>query len=133
MASTLKMPRKTVMLTFDDVGYPGFQCECWLNIPAAHSQAALALRNGRSKVAEKERATRFWLMLFPAWNFTDFDGTPIPQTAQGIDLIPDDLASAMMAKRAQALRDATMPAPLDGSSSDVPSGLAEASQPLTTN
>ncbi len=112
-----KMPRKTATLDFTRDGYEGFTCETWLNIPVG-----LARRYGAvNEDTEDDAADSLFRQLFPSWNFVDFDGKLIPHTAEGADLIPSDLGTAMMARRAEALQNGAMPGPLETESSELPS------------
>lgn len=123
-----KMPVKTAKLDFADDGYEGFHCQTWLNIPIADIRRYSEV----SEDSDKDEANDLFLNLFPSWDFVDFDGKSIPHTSEGADLIPPDLGLAMMKRRTEVMRNGAMPAPLEKSSSDVPSGLGKASKPLTT-
>lgn len=81
---------------------------------------------------DEKKGAEILLDLFPDWDLVDWKGNDIPHTAEGLDYIMDDVWSAMWKCRARAISEKVMPAPLEESSSDTPSGLAEASTPLTS-
>ena len=112
---------------------------CWSGIagrhlndlfPLPYTDEALALACAR--VAElQERLGRavaienissyltFADSTIPEWDFVDEDGNLIPHTAEGFDLIPADLFTAMLRRGNDALKEAALPANLNGSSSNV--------------
>jgi len=116
MTSKRKMPVKTTELDFAEDGYPGFHCEAWVNLPLTYIRRYAAVDG-----ADSADADDLFLKLFPSWDFVDFDGKPIPHTAEGAGAIPPDLAGAMMRQRAEALRNGALPAPLGSGSSNAPS------------
>ena len=111
----LKMPLKTVRLSFDEDGYVDFLCDRRTNLPiGVNRQLADAAKGG-----DEMTYRGLLLQVFPWWNFGDEGGEPIPHTAEGFDCIPDDLLEAMFRRGAEALREAVMPAPLGTGSSDA--------------
>jgi hypothetical protein len=128
--SKRKMPKKLATLDFGEDGYEGFHCETWVNPPLVFIRRMGDWSGSDEKDADE--ATRLFLEIFPSWDFVDFEGAKIRHSKAGIDYIPDDLASAMWARRAEAISERVMPAPLGESSSEPPSGLGEASKPLTS-
>jgi hypothetical protein len=124
-----KMPVKAATLDFAEDGYEGFHCETWMNMPIAYVRRYSEI----STDSDKDEGDELFLRLFPGWDFVDFDGKSIPHTAKGVSLIPADLGTAMMKRRAEAMRNGAMPAPLEKSSSGAPNGLGEASKPLKTS
>lgn len=112
-----KMPVKTAKLDFADDDYPGFHCTTWTNIPIALTRRYAAL----TVKADASEGDELFLKLFPSWDFVDFDGKPIPHTPKGAEMIPMDLGAAMMRRRAEALQNGAMPAPLGTESSEPPS------------
>ena len=110
-----KMPVKTATLDFADDGYPDFHCATWMNISVEYSRRYSALTE------DAEEGDELSLMLFPSWDFVDFDGKVIPHTAKGAEMIPVDLGGAMMRRRAEALQNGAMPGPLESESSEPPS------------
>ncbi len=111
------MPMKTAVLDLTDDGYPDFHCETWTNIPLAYTRRYGAL----DAEADAKEGDELFLKLFPSWDFVDFDGNRIPHTAKGAEMIPTDLGAAMMRRRAEALQNGAMPAPLGSESSEPPS------------
>ena len=112
-----KMPVKTATLDFADDGYPDFHCATWTNIPIVYTRRYSAL----TKDSDAKEGDALLLQLFPSWDFVDFDGKAIPHTAKGAEMIPDDLGTAMMKRRAEALQNGAMPGPLESGSSEPPS------------
>jgi hypothetical protein len=124
-----KMPKKLVTLDFSEDGYEGFTCETWVDPPISFTRrmrdwATLDEKDGKE-------AEQIFFHLFPSWDFSDYDGNPIPHTTKGMESIQDGLTTAMWKRRAKAIQNGVMPDPLEESSSNTPSGLAEASKPLT--
>ena len=113
----LRMPIKLVRLRFDGDGYPGFECDRRINLPLGINRELSQAGAGE----DEQRYRELLLQVFPWWNFVDTEGEPIPHTAEGFDLTPDDLLTAMMRRGAEALREAVMPAPLGTESLDAPS------------
>ena len=81
---------------------------------------------------DAKEGERIFFHLFPGWDFSDYEGNPIPHTAKGMESIQDGLTMAMWTRRAKAIQNGVMPDPLEDNSSPAPSGLAEASKPLKT-
>ena len=108
------MPKKTAGIDFAADGYEGFHCQTWLNIPIAYVRRYSDL----TKDSDREEAAELFLKLFPSWDFVGFEGKRIPHSSEGTDLIPDDLATAMMKRRAEIQRNGVMPTPLGSTSSD---------------
>jgi len=113
----LKMPVKVVRLSFDEDGYPGFLCDRRTNLPIGTNRQLSEAAEGGDETPYRT----LLLEVFPWWNFADTEGNEIPHTAEGFDLIPDDLLVAMFRRGAEALREAVMPVPLGTGSSDAPS------------
>jgi hypothetical protein len=124
------MPKKLVTLDFSEDGYEAFTCETWIDPPLAFLQRLRDWATPDEKDAEE--AARIFLHAFPSWDFVDYDGNPIPHTKKGVESIQDGLSTAMWARRLKVISNGVMPDPLEESSSDAPSGLAEASKPLKT-
>ena len=112
-----KMPVRTATLDLTEDGYPDFHCETWTNLPTFYIRRYSAL-NAES---DAEEGNVLFLKMFPSWDFVDFDGKPIPHTAAGAELIPNELGTAMMRRRAEALQNGAMPGPLETESSEPPS------------
>ena len=112
----LKMPVKLVRLRFDEDGYPGFECDRRTNLPIGVNRQLSEAAAGE----DEQRYRELLLQVFPWWNFADTEGEPIPHTAEGFDLVTDDLLMAMMRRGAAALQGAVMPAPLGPESSSEP-------------
>lgn len=108
----LAMPVKTATLDFTDEGYPGFECETWVNPPMREAQRYYALAD-----VDQDEARRILLQFFPSWNFVDADGESIPHNADGFDAMPQELLVAMGRLRNDAIRERAMSAPLERSSS----------------
>jgi len=115
--SKRKMPVKTVTLDFTEDGYPGFTAEARINLPMGLHRRYFEM----TTESDEAEVRALLLKLFPSWDFVDDDGGAIPHTAEGFDLIPPDLLGAMQRRRAPALREALMPAPLENSSSSAES------------
>lgn len=105
-----KMPVKIAVLDFTEDGYPGFTCKRRLN-------ATLGMLRRLSEAESEDGAREGWLHLFPEWDFVDEEGAPIPHTPEGFDAIPQDLWQAMVRRGMEAVKEAAMPSPLNGSSS----------------
>ncbi len=112
-----KMPQRTATLDFADDGYPDFHCETWANISVTYIRRYAAL----TPKSNAKEGDALFLMMYPSWDFVDFDGKPIPHTAKGIEMIPVDLGAAMQRRRAEALQNGAMPGPLETGSSELPS------------
>ena len=110
----LAMPVKTARLDFTDDGYPGFECETWINPPIREARRYWDLGE-----AEQDEARDILLSFFPSWNFVDLDGEAIPHSADGFDAMPQDLLVAMGRRRNEAVRERAMPAPLEPASSPL--------------
>jgi len=109
--SDRKMPIKTVDIDFTEDGYPGFTCKRRLNL-------SFGLIRRSQEPEDETESRRVLLEIFPEWDFVDEKGKPIPHTVEGFDLIPQELALAMVRRGGQAAREAAMPANLDGNSSE---------------
>jgi len=103
------MPVKTITVDFTEDGYPGFESEVWVNATARTLRPLFESK-------DPEELTSLFLKHFPKWNFRDFDGKPIPHSADALDDIPPDLVRAMWRRRLEALREAALPANLNGHS-----------------
>lgn len=110
MSSKRKMPIKLVTLDFAEDDYEGFTCQRRLNL-------RMGTINRLLRAETEETSRQCWLEIFPEWDFVDEDGEPIPHTADGIDLIPQDLWNAMLRRGNEAMQEAAMPDPLGGNSS----------------
>jgi len=113
MAAKRKMPVKTVTLDFSEDGYEGFTAETRTNSPVGLIRQYIEM----GADASEDEARTLLLKLFPSWDFVDDDGKPIPHAAEGFDFIPPDLVTAMQRRRAEALKQAAMPGPLESESS----------------
>jgi len=107
----LRMPVKVVEVDFTVDGYEGFKCRRWANPTIGWSKRL-------ESPADEAESRALWLQLFPWWNFVDAEGTEIPHTAEGFDLIPVELWNAMLLRGVEAVKEAAMPANLDSSSSN---------------
>jgi len=94
---------KTGTLKFDDDGYPGFECEIWLNPPVR------LVNQFHSTEQSEEESRKLALQFFPSWNFVDAEGKAIPHTVEGCDEIPQDLMYAMVTRRLVAVSEAARP------------------------
>ena len=120
-----KMPVKLATLDFSEDGYPGFHCKRRLNLPMGVAR--------RITEVETEQDSRDALLaVFPEWDFVDEEGNPIPHTAEGFDLIPADLFTAMLRRGNDALKEAALPANLNGSSSKAPPRRARCGEEAQT-
>ncbi len=108
-----RMPIKVVTLKFDEDGYPGFTSKGRTNIPVRLSDD---FQSG-----DEERGRAAMLVIFPEWDFVDEEGEPIPHTADGIGLMPQDLLGAMFIRWAEVMRKAA----------GVPKASGDGSKPTT--
>ena len=121
-----KMPKNVAVLDLSDDGYEGFVTNTWINSSVAFSReyvaaSAKAIAKDASP-AEVNRLSDLFLEVFPSWRgFVDWEGKEIPHTRAGIDSIPLDLSEVMWHRRAEALQNGAMPAPLETGSSEQPS------------
>lgn len=125
-----KMPIKTAELDLGGDGYGGFTCTTRLNVPMGVVRRFFAA-SGSADDKSEAQAREDFLAMFPGWDFVDDGGKAIPHTVEGVDRLPDEMLIIMLRLRGEKQRNGAMPAPLEKSSSDVPSGLAETSKPLT--
>jgi hypothetical protein len=125
------MPVKTATLDLGGDGYEGFTCVTRTNVPMGVVRRFFALTGSGDETSEAQAREDF-LAIFPDWDFVDDKGKAIPHTAEGVDSLPDEMLVIMLRLRGEKLRNGAMPGPLGNDSSDAPSGLAEASKPLTT-
>jgi len=115
-----RMPIKTVEVEFDADGYPGFRATVRLNVPLWVSDD---LRSG-----DEERARAAILLIFPAWDFVDEEGEPIPHTVEGIGKMPGDLAEGMLKRWGEVMAaKAAIPKATDGASPPTSPGEPEVS------
>ena len=131
MKTKRRMPVKTAELDLGGDGYEGFTCTTRLNVPMGIVRRFFTATGSGDEASEAQARENF-LAMFPGWDFVDDDGKAIPHTADSVDSLPDEVLLIMLRLRTEKLRNGAMPAPLEDDSSDAPSGLAEASKPLTT-
>ena len=122
-----RMPIRTVELDFTDDGYPGFHATGRLNVPL---RVGDDMRSG-----EEQRARAAILAVFPAWDFVDEEGEPIPHSLEGIDGMPQDLLEAMFTRWSEALRQRAAVDPKAAASSSLisPDGQEAGEEALSLN
>ena len=121
-----KMPKKTAVLDLGVDGYEGFSCEAWINAPISFSRYYIDLvarvTADDSKPEDSDELVDVFLAVFPSWEgFVDWRGDKIPHTRAGVESLPLDLTETMWQRRAEALRNGALPAPLGSGSSNGPS------------
>lgn len=113
------MPIKSASMDLAAEGYSGWVAQVRTNLSGSRLRAIAALLKEGLSV---EDAAAAFLALFPSWEgFVDDDGKTIPHTSEGLELLPDDLTTAMWARRSEVVQAAVMPGPLEIGSSEPPS------------
>lgn len=72
-------PKKFTVISFDDLGYEGWEALAWYNAPSRYYTESLQVAQ------DAELAIRRILELVPEWNFPDENGETIPHTAEGLN------------------------------------------------
>lgn len=110
---------------FGPHGYPDFTADARVNVPlrvrdALHSDDEAMVRAGV-------------LEAYPSWQFYDEEGAPIPHSADGIEMMPGDLARAMITEWLGAVvKDVEQRNLMKASLTSSRNGEAKASIPTTT-
>jgi hypothetical protein len=98
-AVTASMPIKTAIVTFDDIGYAGWQAELRLNVRARTYDAFLS-----------QDREEFWAALSAIvvdWNFHDEEGDPLPLPRDGLGPrdLPIDVLNTLVLRYVEAMAD----------------------------
>jgi len=110
----VKFPKKLVRITFDDIGYPGWTCDGWLNAPVN-----LVNRWDAAPAQGEEEFRRLALIFFPDWNFVTPEGSALPRTVAGFDDVPQEVFNRMIRGRLATIA-RSVQNPLGGTSSAPP-------------
>jgi hypothetical protein len=93
------MPIKTVVITLDEIAYPGWQAEMRLNIRAHAYDEFLS-----------QDPDKFWSAftdIVIGWNFVNEDGTPMPLPKDGLGPrdLPIDVLNTLVLRYVEAMAD----------------------------
>lgn len=108
---TATMPIRTAVITFDDIGYPGWQAELRLNVRARTYDDFLS--------QDREAFWTAFSSIVRDWNFHDEDGDPLPLPRDGLGPrdLPIDILNTLVLRYVEAMADsAAVPKGRDASS-----------------
>ena len=106
---------KILELKFDDIGYPNWKAELWLNPPAFIYEDLIAIReedsgrkddNGRPIVlrsSDDSRNLKGLAEIVLSWNFLDYKGNKVPlpkewKDASDVSILPNDLWKSLLGR-----------------------------------
>jgi hypothetical protein len=96
---TATMPIKTACVTFDDIGYAGWQAELRLNVRARTYDAFLS--------QDRDEFWSAFTEIVCGWNFLSEDGEPLPLPRDGLGPrdLPIDLLNTLVLRYVEAMAD----------------------------
>jgi len=109
-----RLPERTARITFEGTDYDGAEIRVRLNVSFAQF---IALRESAQSEDQESMARLFGENVLMDWNLEDDEGRPMPADADGMMMIPLDLANLVVGHWVEQV--AGVPAPLSETSGDI--------------